>query len=140
LKTIKQLKEVEARRIRDYVTIHPHATYTEGCSGIWTIPCDIALPCATQNEIGEAGAALLVRHGAKVVAEGANVPANSEAIDIFPEGGVLFGPAKAVHAAGVAGAALEMSQNNARIAWSFARVDARVQVRMTSIHTNCVTV
>ncbi|HLR08517.1 MAG TPA: NADP-specific glutamate dehydrogenase [Bacillota bacterium] len=139
LKTIKQLKEVEARRIRDYVTIHPHATYTEGCSGIWTIPCDIALPCATQNEIGEAGAALLVKHGVKVVAEGANMPSTKEAIDIFQKNGVLFGPAKAVNAGGVAVSALEMSQNNSRIAWSFAKVDARLQEMMTSIYTNCVT-
>src|SRR5699024_5932865 len=74
LKTIKQLKEVEARRIRDYVTIHPHATSTEGCSGTWTIPCVIAMPYSTQNEIGEAGATLLVKLGVKVVAEGANMP------------------------------------------------------------------
>src|SRR5699024_8499963 len=110
----------------------------EGCSGIWTIPCDIALPCATQNEIGEAGAALLVKNGVKVVAEGANMPSTEEAIDIFHKNGVLFGPSKAVNAGGVAVSSLEMSQNSARMSWSFGEVDSRLQEIMRSIHNHCV--
>src|SRR5699024_11563811 len=107
---MKEVKEVRRARIVEYANARPSATFTEACSGIWTIPCDIALPCATQNEIGEAGAALLVKHGVKVVAEGANMPSTKEAIDIFQKNGVLFGPAKAVNAGGVAVSALEMSQ------------------------------
>ena len=114
LDTVKRLKEVERRRIKDYVLEHPHAEYGEGCEGIWTIPCDIALPCATQNEISEQSAKQLVRNGVKAIGEGANMPSTLEAVDVFLENGVLFAPAKAANAGGVSVSALEMSQNSMR--------------------------
>lgn len=110
LSTIKRLKEVENKRCYEYLNEHPNATYTEGCSGIWTIPCDIALPCATQNEIEKASAELLVSNGVKAVGEGANMPSTKEAVDIFLENNVLFAPAKAANAGGVAVSALEMAE------------------------------
>ena len=95
LETVKRLKEVERKRISEYVNEHPDADYFDGCENIWLIPCDIALPCATQNEIDEASAKILVTNGVKAIGEGANMPSTLEAIDVFLENGVLFGPAKA---------------------------------------------
>ncbi|GAB6991204.1 NADP-specific glutamate dehydrogenase [Paenibacillus pini] len=134
--TVKQLKEVERKRISEYVNEHPNAKYIEGCSDIWTIPCDIALPCATQNEIDEDAAKLLVKNGVKAVAEGANMPSTLAAIDVFLENNVLFGPAKAANAGGVAVSALEMSQNSTRSAWSFDEVDSKLHQIMIDIYEN----
>jgi Glutamate dehydrogenase/leucine dehydrogenase len=138
LATVKRLKEVERKRIYEYVKEHPHATYTEGCEGIWSIPCDIALPCATQNEISEASARLLVANGVKAVGEGANMPSTLEAIDVFLKNGVLFGPAKAANAGGVAVSALEMSQNSMRLSWTFEEVDAKLHQIMKNIYESSV--
>ncbi|TYP79008.1 NADP-specific glutamate dehydrogenase [Paenibacillus methanolicus] len=139
LATIKRLKEVENRRCRDYVIEHPDAVYVEGCSGIWTIPCDIALPCATQNEIDKASAELLVRNGVKAVGEGANMPSTLEAIDVFLDHNVLFAPAKAANAGGVSVSALEMAQNSARLSWSMDEVDAKLRQIMNNIYSECMT-
>ena len=138
LETVKRIKEVERKRIREYVKEHPHATYTEGCEGIWSIPCDIALPCATQNEISEASARQLVANGVKAVGEGANMPSTLEAIDVFLKNGVLFGPAKAANAGGVAVSALEMSQNSMRLSWTFEEVDAKLHQIMKNIYESSV--
>ena len=116
LATVRQLKEVERKRISEYVKAHPKATYTEGCNGIWSIPCDIALPCATQNEINKASAELLVKNGCFAVGEGANMPTDLEGTEVFIKAGVLFAPGKASNAGGVATSALEMSQNSMRLA------------------------
>ncbi|RKP58061.1 NADP-specific glutamate dehydrogenase [Cohnella endophytica] len=138
LHTVKRLKEVERKRISEYVIEHPHAVYTEGCDGIWSIPCDIALPCATQNEIDEESAKLLVANGVKAVGEGANMPSTLEAIEVFLEARVLFGPAKAANAGGVAVSALEMSQNSMRLSWTFEEVDAKLHGIMKTIYQNSV--
>ncbi|MGD9155117.1 MAG: NADP-specific glutamate dehydrogenase, partial [Bacillota bacterium] len=127
LDTVKQIKEVERKRISEYVKIHPQATYTAGCSGIWTIKCDIALPCATQNEIDGTAAQTLVHNGCWAVGEGANMPSTPEAIEIFLNNKVLFAPAKAANAGGVATSALEMSQNSMRYSWTFEEVDAKLK-------------
>ena len=119
LDVVKQLKEVERKRIKEYVKAVPTATYTEGCSGIWTIPCQIALPCATQNEINEASAKALIANGVEAVGEGANMPSTLEATAAFQQAGVLFAPAKAANAGGVAVSALEMSQNSQRLSWKW---------------------
>ncbi|EKN67115.1 NADP-specific glutamate dehydrogenase [Schinkia azotoformans] len=134
LETVKRLKEVERKRISEYVKEHPHAEYYEGCSGIWSIPCDIALPCATQNEIDEESAKTLVANGVIAVGEGANMPSTLEAIDVFLNSDVLFGPAKAANAGGVAVSALEMAQNSARVSWSFEEVDAKLHEIMINIY------
>lgn len=134
LALVKQLKEVERKRISEYVKYHPEAEYHEGCTGIWSIPCDIALPCATQNEIDEESAKTLVANGVIAVGEGANMPSTLEAIDVFLNNGVLFGPAKAANAGGVAVSALEMAQNSARIAWSFEEVDGKLHDIMINIY------
>ncbi len=134
LETIRRIKEVERKRIKEYVLEHPEAEYVEGCSGIWAIPCDIALPCATQNEIDSESAQTLISNGVKAVGEGANMPSTIEAIDIFVESDVLFGPGKAVNAGGVAVSALEMSQNSMRLSWSFEEVDSKLQDIMASIY------
>ena len=133
LEVIKQLKEVERKRIREYVQAVPTATYTEGCSGIWTIPCQIALPCATQNEINEKSAKALIANGVEAVGEGANMPSTLEATAAFQRAGVLFAPAKAANAGGVAVSALEMSQNSMRMSWSFEEVDAKLKDIMENI-------
>ncbi len=134
LATIKRIKEVERKRIKEYVNVHPHAKYTEGCSGIWSIPCDIALPCATQNEIDEASAKLLVKNGVKAVVEGANMPCTLEAIDVFLDNDILYGPGKAANAGGVAVSALEMAQNSMRLPWTFEEVDRKLQEIMKKIY------
>lgn len=139
LKTVKQLKEVEKARISEYVKAHPKAVFHDDCKQIWTIPCDIALPCATQNEIDEEAARALVANGVKAVGEGANMPSSSEAGETFlNDHHVLFGPAKAVNAGGVAVSALEMAQNSMRYSWTFEEVDARLQEIMKNIYKNCV--
>lgn len=138
LDTVKRLKEVDRKRIKEYVNIHPTAEYFEGCDQIWSIPCDIALPCATQNEINAESARKLVEGGVKYVAEGANMPSTLEAIDIYLQNGVYFGPAKAANAGGVAVSALEMSQNSARLAWSFEEVDDKLKQIMKNIYNNSV--
>lgn len=138
LATVKEIKEVKGDRIKTYLNYHPEATYTEGCNGIWSIPCDIALPCATQNEINAASAQLLVDNGVKIVAEGANMPSDLQAIDIFLANDVYFGPGKAANAGGVATSALEMSQNSMRGGWSFEEVDCKLQNIMKSIYEESV--
>lgn len=133
LDTVKELKEVKRQRIKEYLNYHPDAVYTEGCRDIWSIPCDIALPCATQNELDEDSAKLLVQNGCFAVAEGANMPSTPEAIDYLMANGVLFAPAKAANAGGVACSGLEMSQNSQRLSWSFEEVDNRLKDIMHSI-------
>ncbi len=137
LALVKQIKEVERKRIKEYVSVHTNATYTEGCKGIWTIPCDIALPCATQNEIDGESASILVKNGCKVVSEGANMPSTPEAIDTYLANGLLYGPAKAANAGGVATSGLEMSQNSIRLSWSFEEVDEKLKGIMKSIFKAC---
>jgi len=137
LAAVKQIKEVERKRIKEYVATHPGSTYTEGCAGIWSIPCDIALPCATQNEIDKASAELLAANGCKVVCEGANMPSTPEAIAVYFEKGIIYGPAKACNAGGVATSGLEMSQNSMRYSWTFEEVDAKLQGIMKSIFKAC---
>lgn len=136
LETVKRLKEVERKRLQEYVKEHPHAEYREGCTGIWTIPCDIALPCATQNEIDAVSAKILVDNGVKAIAEGANMPSTLDAIEVFLSHGILFGPAKAANAGGVSVSALEMAQNSMRLAWTFEEVDAKLHEIMARIYQN----
>ena len=136
LDVVKQIKEVERGRIKEYVNRVEGATYTEGCKGIWTIKCDVALPCATQNEIDGESADILLKNGVQVVAEGANMPSTPEAIDKFLAAGILFGPAKAANAGGVATSGLEMSQNSERLSWTFEEVDAKLKQIMINIFHN----
>ncbi|RRJ62507.1 NADP-specific glutamate dehydrogenase [Paenibacillus oralis] len=138
LKTVKRLKEVERKRIKEYVNEHPGAEYHEGYQNIWSIPCDIALPCATQNEINESSAKQLVAGGVKFVAEGANMPSTLEAIEVYLNSGVYFGPAKAANAGGVAVSALEMAQNSTRLSWTFEEVDAKLKGIMKNIYLSSV--
>lgn len=137
LACVKQIKEVERKRIKEYVNTHPEAEYHEGCSGIWAIPCDIALPCATQNEINKESAELLVNNHCFAVAEGANMPSTPEAIEVFLKNGILFGPAKAANAGGVATSGLEMSQNSERLSWTFEEVDGKLHNIMKNIFKSC---
>lgn len=138
LDTVKQLKEVERKRIKEYVALHPEAEYHEDSTGIWSIPCQIALPCATQNEIDAEAAKQLVANGCIAVGEGANMPSTLEAIDVFLDNKVLFGPAKAANAGGVAVSALEMSQNSMRLSWTFDEVDSKLHDIMINIHRRSV--
>jgi len=138
LDTVKRIKEVERGRIKDYVQAHPKAKYYDGWQGIWSVPCDVALPSATQNEIDGPAANKLVRNGCVAVGEGANMPSTPEAVEIFLGNNVSFGPAKAANAGGVATSALEMSQNSMRINWPFEEVDARLKQIMDSIYKQCV--
>ncbi|MEB1808545.1 MAG: NADP-specific glutamate dehydrogenase [Bacillaceae bacterium] len=138
LDTVKRLKEVESKRISEYVKEHPEALYFEGCTDIWSIPCDIALPCATQNEIDEEAAKLLVSNGVKAVGEGANMPSTLEAVEVFLDQDVLFGPAKAANAGGVSVSALEMAQNSMRLSWTFEEVDAKLHEIMKNIYRESV--
>ena len=137
LDCVKQIKEVERKRIKEYVNTHPEAEYHEGCKGIWTVPCDIALPCATQNELDEESAKALVANNCFAVAEGANMPSTPEAIAVFQSNGILFGPAKAANAGGVATSALEMSQNSMRYSWTFDEVYAKLKGIMEGIFEKC---
>ncbi len=136
LDLMKQIKEVERARIKEYAVRKPGAEYHEGCVNIWNVPCDIALPCATQNELPLEGAKALIKNGCFAVAEGANMPSTPEAMDAFQEAGVLFAPAKASNAGGVAVSALEMSQNSMRFSWTFEEVDARLLTIMTDLYHN----
>ena len=127
LAVVKQIKEVERGRIKEYVNRVQGAEYHEGCRGVWTVKCDIALPCATQSEIDLDSAKALVANGCQVVGEGANMPSTLDAIAYFQENKVLFAPAKAANAGGVAVSALEMSQNSERLSWTFEEVDDRLK-------------
>ena len=134
LAAVKEIKEVRRGRIKEYVQTHPNAEYHEGCSGVWTVKCDIALPCATQSEINLESAKALVANGCQVVGEGANMPSTLEAIAYFQEKKILFAPAKAANAGGVAVSALEMSQNSERLSWTFEEVDNRLKGLMANIY------
>ena len=136
LDVVKEIKEVRRGRIREYVEKVPSAQYHEGCRGIWSIPCDIALPCATQNELLLEDAQKLITNGVKLVAEGANMPCSLDAVEAFQQTGVLYAPGKAANAGGVATSALEMSQNSERLSWSFEEVDAKLQNIMINITHN----
>jgi glutamate dehydrogenase (NADP+) len=136
LETIKRIKLEEGGRISEYADEHKRARYEDG-GNIWEIPCDVALPCATQNELEEGDAKKLIENGCTAVGEGANMPCTPEAIRLFSEAGVAFGPAKAVNAGGVAVSALEMQQNAGREAWSFEQVEERLKEIMQDIHTTC---
>ena len=138
-KVMKEIKEVKRDRIKTYLNYVPTAKYYEGCQGIWTVPCGIALPCATQNELPLEGAKALVDHGCFAVAEGANMPTTPEALAYFQAHGILFGPAKAANAGGVATSGLEMSQNSMRLSWSFDEVDQKLHDIMTNIYHNSAT-
>ena len=133
---IRALKEDKRERISEYAKQVPTAKYVDGCNGIWTIACDIALPCATQNELDENSAKELIKNGVIAVAEGANMPSTPEAIELFQKNGVLFAPAKAANAGGVAVSGLEMSQNSIRLSWTFDEVDEKLCGIMGSIFHN----
>lgn len=135
LATVKRIKEVERGRIKDYLHDHPEAQYFPG-KGIWNIKCEIALPCATQNELKEEDARTLVAHGCFAVGEGANMPATPAAIQVFRTNQVLFAPGKAANAGGVATSALEMAQNSMRCSWTFAETDTRLKQIMANIYRN----
>ena len=137
LDVMKQIKEVERARIKVYAERVAGAKYYEGCKGIWSIPCDVALPCATQNEIDGESAALLVKNGVKYVAEGANMPSTLEAIEVFQNAqNTVYLPAKAANAGGVATSALEMAQSSGRLYWSAEEVDAKLKTIMINIYHN----
>jgi len=138
LELVRQIKEVERGRIKEYAQRRKGSQYVSGCNGIWTVPCDVALPCATQNEIDGESAQILVRNGCKFVAEGANMPSTPEAIEVFLDNNVYYGPAKAANAGGVATSALEMCQNSMRMDWSFSEVDAKLHRIMDAIYDQCV--
>ncbi len=140
-KTIQVIKEQKRDRIKTYLNYVKDAKYFEdkdGFKGIWTVPCDIALPCATQNEISEESAKILVKNGCFAVAEGANMPSTPGAIEVYQNSGVLYGPAKAANAGGVATSALEMCQNSMRYSWTFEEVDEKLHNIMKSIYNNSV--
>lgn len=133
LAAVKEIKEVKRGRIKEYLEYRPNAEYHEG-KGVWSVKCDIALPCATQNELLEEDAKTLVANGCYAVGEGANMPSSLEAIDVFLENGILFAPAKAANAGGVATSALEMSQNSQRLSWTAEEVDAKLKSIMVNIY------
>ncbi|HEY8553999.1 MAG TPA: NADP-specific glutamate dehydrogenase [Burkholderiales bacterium] len=136
LETVKQLKEVERRRIRDYAEVHHDARYVEG-GRIWDIPCQVALPCACENELDEDAARTLVKNGCIAVAEGANMPVTPGGVRVFQEAGIAYGPGKAANAGGVATSALEMQQNASRDAWTFDYTEQRLHEIMQRIHRDC---
>ena len=136
LDIVKDIKLGHRGRIKEYAERVPGAEYHEGCKGVWTVPCDIALPCATQNEIDEESAKALVANGCKVVCEGANMPSTPEAIAVYQDNGLLYGPAKAANAGGVAVSGLEMSQNSYRLSWTFEEVDNKLKSIMENIVAN----
>ncbi len=135
LAAIKEIKEVKRGRVKDYLSYRPNAKYTEG-KGIWNIKCDLAFPCATQNELNEDDAKALVKNGVIAVAEGANMPSTIEATNVFLANKVLFAPGKAANAGGVATSALEMSQNSLRLSWTAEEVDERLKNIMVNIYRN----
>ncbi|MXQ74201.1 NADP-specific glutamate dehydrogenase [Clostridiaceae bacterium DONG20-135] len=136
LKAVKDIKEIKRGRIKDYLNDHDHAEYTEGAKGIWSLPCDIALPCATQNELDASAAQALLKNGVIAVAEGANMPCTPEAIACFQKQGILYAPGKASNAGGVACSGLEMSQNSLRLSWTNEEVDQRLKDIMERIYHN----
>ena len=133
LDTVKRIKEVERKRISEYVKDHPEAEYHDGQKGIWTIKCDVALPCATQNDIGVKEAQQLIDNGITALGEGANMPCTNEAVNLFLDNKILVAPAKAANAGGVATSALEMSQNSMRLSWTFEEVDQKLHGIMVNI-------
>lgn len=136
LDTIKQIKEVERKRIQAYIQQHPDARYIEK-GNIWDIPCEVALPCATQNEMDSESAKTLIKNGCIAIAEGANMPLTSDAVRTVLDAGIAYGPGKAANAGGVATSALEMQQNASRDAWSFEHTEKRLQIIMRNIHHDC---
>lgn len=136
LDVVKDIKLAHRGRIKEYTDRVPGSEYHEGCSGVWTVKCDIALPCATQNEIDEESAKTLVVNGCTVVCEGANMPSTPEAIEVYKANHVLYGPAKAANAGGVAVSGLEMSQNSLRLSWTREEVDDRLKGIMKTIVDN----
>ncbi len=136
LDLVMKIKLEDRARIKEYVKVRTNATYTEGCAGIWSTKCDIALPCATQNELDGEAAKILKDNGCIAVAEGANMPCTPEAVETFLEAGIMFGPAKAANAGGVATSGLEMSQNSLRLSWTFEEVDSRLKNIMINIFHN----
>ncbi len=133
LDVVKDIKLGHRGRIKEYADRVPGSEYHEGFTGVWTVPCDIALPCATQNEIDEESAKTLVKNGCTVVCEGANMPSTPEAIAVYQANGVLYGPAKAANAGGVAVSGLEMSQNSYRLSWTFEETDEKLHDIMKDI-------
>ena len=138
VETIKYLKEANNKRIKEYKKHHSTAKFIDDCSGIWSVNCDIALPCATQNEIDETAAKQLINNNVRAVAEGANMPCMKEAVLLFNENKVLFAPAKAANAGGVAVSAMEMSQNSMRLNWTFEEVDEKLHEVMKEIYKSCI--
>ncbi len=136
LAVVKQIKEVERGRIKEYAARVKGAEYHEGCKGVWTVKCDVALPCATQNELDEESAKILVKNGVKLVGEGANMPTTLQGTEVFQKSGVVFLPGKAANAGGVATSALEMAQSSGRLFWSFEEVDAKLKGIMANIFKN----
>lgn len=136
LEVVKSIKEEKRGRIKEYLSYVPTAVYQEGASGIWQLPCDIALPCATQNELDLEAAKVLVKNGVIAVSEGANMPSTLEAAKYFIEKKIIYGPAKAANAGGVATSGLEMSQNSLRYSWSFEEVDQKLKDIMVQIFHN----
>ena len=136
LAVVKQIKEVERGRIKEYAARVAGAEYHEGCKGVWTVKCDVALPCATQNELDEESAKILVANGVKLVGEGANMPTTLAGTEVFQQNGVMFLPGKAANAGGVATSALEMAQSSGRLFWSFEEVDAKLKNIMVNIFHN----
>jgi len=134
LDVVKKIKEVERKRIGEYAKEVKSAKYAEGCMGIWTVPCEIALPCATQNELDGESAKTLVSNGCVAVSEGANMPCTPDAVQVFLDAKTAYGPGKAANAGGVATSGLEMSQNSQRLAWTFDEVDAKLKRIMANIH------
>ena len=132
LDAVKEIKEVKRERLSTYTNYRPNAVYTEG-KGVWSTKCDVALPCATQNELHLEDAKMLVANGVTAVAEGANMPTTLEATEYLQEHGVLFAPGKASNAGGVATSALEMSQNSQRLSWTFEEVDQKLKTIMENI-------
>ena len=136
LDVVKDIKEVKRGRIKEYLNYVSTAKYEEGCKNIWKIKCDIALPCATQGEIDEESAKILIGNGVKAVSEGANMPSTLEAIKVFQDNKIMFGPAKAANAGGVACSALEMSQNSIRLSWTKEEVLEKLKDIMVMIYKN----
>ncbi len=134
LALLKEIKLVQKARIQSYADQKPGARYEPDCTGVWDIPCDIALPCATQNEISATSAARLAQNGCKAVGEGANMPSTPEAIEVYLRNNMIYAPAKAANAGGVATSALEMTQNSMRYSWTFAEVDRKLKEIMTGIY------
>ncbi len=137
LDLVKQIKEVERKRISEYVNVRKNAEYHEGSHGIWTVKCDIALPCATQNEVNGEDALNLAKNGCYCLSEGANMPSTPEAIEVYFKYNMLYGPAKAANAGGVATSGLEMTQNSMRLSWTFEEVDQKLHAIMVNIFEAC---